>query len=79
MSKMKNQRIYSSDLEHLKMLAEEQRVYIGREYSLDLTNGCLTIYALPQKKHKPKHLNTKGSDLPKEERNKREEKFERRA
>jgi hypothetical protein len=70
MAKQKNQRIYSTP-EHLQMLAEEQRLYIGREYSLDLNEGCLTIFARPQKRHVKKKEQ--------HERNKREEKFARRA
>jgi hypothetical protein len=72
MAKSKNQRIYS-DPEHLKMLAEEQKEYIGREYRLDLENGCLTIFALPRRHKKSKDTR------PKQERDKRKEKFERRA
>ncbi len=75
MAKMKNQRIYSNP-EHLKMLAEEQRVYIGRDYELDLKAGCLTIYALPRKRVKKRKDDEKAEH---KDRNKREEKFERRA
>ena len=68
MAKMKNQRIYSTP-EHLQMLADEQKYYIGRQYSLDLDEGCLTIYARPQRRVKKKDA---------KERDKRAEKFERR-
>lgn len=61
MSKNKNQRIWSEDLEFLKRIADEQENYIGRPYKLDLAKGLLTIYSLP--KRKPKQS--------KEDRNKR--------
>lgn len=66
--KNKNQRIWSTDLEFLKRLADEQENYIGRQYKLDLKQGLLIIYALPQKRHKKKD---------KQERNKQRERFER--
>lgn len=70
MAKSKNQKIYSTDTEWLKMLAEENEQYIGREFKLDLKNGILTIFALP-KRHKK-------SPKEKKTRDKRSEKFERR-
>lgn len=69
MAKIKNQKIYSN-AEHLQMLADEQKNYIGRPYFLDLKNLCLTIFALPPKKVKKKKEH--------EDRDKRSEKFERR-
>lgn len=69
-SKQKNQRIYSKDHEWLKILASEQEEYIGRDYRLDLSNDCLIVYALPQRRKKVKK--------DKHERDKRREKFERR-
>lgn len=66
--KNKNQRIWSTDLDFLKRLADEQENYIGRPYKLDLKQGLLIIFALPQKRKKKKE---KG------ERNKRYERFER--
>lgn len=71
MAKQKNQRIYSNR-EHLETLAEDLDKYIGRPYRLDLNAGVLTIFARPlrHKKSKPEG---------KKDRNKREEKFERRA
>lgn len=72
MAKNKNQRIWSNDREYLQRIAEEQRLYIGRDYKLDLDQGLLTIFALPLRYKKKK-------DTPKKpERNKRHEKFERR-
>jgi hypothetical protein len=69
MTKVRNQRIYSTP-EHLKMLAEEQEMYIGRPFDLDLDNGVLVIYALPRRHKK--------SPVEKPKRDKRSEKFERR-
>ena len=60
MAKQKNQRIYSTNPEVLKGVAEEQRLYIGREYKLDLTNGVITIFALPQQKPKRKDDEKRG-------------------
>lgn len=71
MAKLKNQRIWSNDREFLQRLADEQRDYIGRDFTLDLKNGLLIIYALPRKYKKKK-------DTPKKDRDKRREKFERR-
>lgn len=74
MAKNKNQRIWSSDREFLQNLADEQRDYIGRDFSLDLKNGLLIIFALPRK-YKAKKETPKKDKV---ERNKRSEKFERR-
>lgn len=71
MAKHKNQRIWSNDKELLQRLADEQRDYIGRDFSLDLKNGLLIIFALPRK-YKAK------KETPKKERDKRSEKFARR-
>lgn len=71
MAKIKNQKIYSDDLDWLQMLADEQRDFIGREFHLDLKRGTLTIFALP-KRHKK-------SKKEKKQRDKRSEKFERRS
>lgn len=71
MAKNKNQRIWSNDREHLQMLADEQRDYIGRDFQLDLKNGLLIIFALPRK-YKAK------KETPKKDRDKRSEKFQRR-
>jgi hypothetical protein len=69
-AKYKNQRIWSTDRDFLQNLADEQEFYIGRRYKLDLAQGLLIIYALPQwHKKNPK---------PKVERDKRSEKFQRR-
>ncbi len=54
------------------MLAAEQQDYIGRDYKLDLANNMLTIYALPLR------YKAKKENKPKEERDKRKEKFARR-
>lgn len=70
MAKIKNQRIYSDDHEFLKRLADEME-FIGREYSLQLKDGLLIVFALPQRKKK-----TKG-ERDKHERNKRAEKHAR--
>jgi hypothetical protein len=70
MAKHKNQRIWSADRAFLQNLADEQEKYIGRRYHLDLKQGLLIIFALPQyHKKNPK---------PKVDRDKRSEKFERR-
>jgi hypothetical protein len=73
MAKKKNQRIYSTNHQWLKMLADEQKNYIGRDFRLDLANNCLTIFALPLK------YKAKKESKPKPERDKRSEKFARRA
>lgn len=52
--KSKNQRIWSNDREFLQRIADEQENYIGRPYKLDLEQGLLIIYALPQRKKKEK-------------------------
>lgn len=52
--KSKNQRIWSNDPEFLQRIADEQENYIGRPYKLDLNQGLLIIYALPQKKKRDK-------------------------
>lgn len=70
--KAKNQHIHSTNHEWLKMLAEEQRDYIGRDYHLDLANDVLIIFALPRK------YKAKKDNAPKKDRDKRQEKFERR-
>lgn len=69
MTKVRNQRIWSDDQEFLKNIADEQENYIGRPFHLDLKNGVITIFALPQKRHKKKKESS--------ERDKRKEKFER--
>ena len=71
MAKHKNQRIWSADKAFLQNLADEQRDYIGRDFTLDLGKGLLIIFALPRK-YKAK------KETPKKDRNKRNEKFERR-
>lgn len=72
MSRVKNQRIFSTDLEYLKRLEDEYRNYVGRYCELDLKNGVLTIFS--RQPTKPKK--TKAE---KDERDKRKEKFERRS
>lgn len=72
MASNKNQRIFSTDPEFLKRLLDEYTNYVGRYCELDLTAGCLTIYARTPIKSKKKKND-------KEERNKRAEKFERRS
>lgn len=74
MAKQKNQRIYSQDRAFLQNLADEQRDYIGRDYSLNLKEGLLIIFALPRKYKAKKETPKKD----KKDRNKRHEKFERR-
>lgn len=71
--KNKNQHIWSDDLVFLQRIALEQEEYIGRDFDLKLIDGhyCLVIYALPR--------NYKRKDRSKRKRNKRNEKFERRA
>lgn len=71
--KHKNQHIWSHDLEFLQRIASEQDEYIGRDYELKNIDGqyCLVIFALPK--------NYKRKDKGKKKRNKRNEKFERRA
>lgn len=70
MSKNKNVRIYSTNIEWLEMLADENKNYIGRDFKLDKANGVLTIFALPQRrKRKP--------PVEKRERSKQNERFER--
>ena len=54
MAKVRNQRIWSSDRDLLQRIADEQENYIGRQYKLDLAQGLLIIYALPQAKPKKK-------------------------
>lgn len=73
MSKNRNHRIYSTDHAWLQTLADDQRNYIGRDFELDLANNMLTIFALPLK------YKAKRETKPKEERDKRREKFARRA
>lgn len=70
MAKIRNKTVYSEDRDYLKYLAEELD-FIGREYRLDLNAGTLTQFALPQQSKKVK------KERP--ERDKRNEKFERRA
>lgn len=70
MAKIRNKTVYSDDRDYLKFLASELD-FIGREYRLDLKAGSITQFALPQRKVKPKR--------DKQERDKRSEKFERRA
>ena len=74
MSKNKNQRIYSTDHDWLRMLAAEQRDYIGRDFKLDLANNMLTIYALPRRFRQESKKKTDD----KEPRNKRAESAARR-
>jgi hypothetical protein len=59
MAKVKNQRIWSTDREFLTRLAEDFE-FIGRPHRLDLKNGCLTVFALPQRKPKKKKQDEKS-------------------
>lgn len=70
--KLKNQRIWSSDPDLLKRIADEQENYIGRPFKLELDKGLITIFALP-----PRRPSKKAKA--KQERDKRSEKFEKRA
>jgi hypothetical protein len=69
-SRVKNQRIFSTDPEYLKNLKDEYENYVGRYCELDLKAGCLTVFA--RTPTKPKKKSEKA------ERDKRKEKFERR-
>lgn len=71
MSKNKNQRIWSSDRAFLQNLADEQEKYIGRDFTLDLKQGLLIVFALPRRYKKK-------TEREKPARDKRTEKFERR-
>lgn len=70
--KIKNQRLYSDDPAELKRWAEEIE-YIGREFRLNLKEGVLIVYALPQRHKKKRGKKTK------EARNKRAESAARRS
>lgn len=70
--KARNKRITSSDSEYLKMLQEEYQTYGG--WDTDLTGDTLTIFALHRK-----YQRRKDNAKQKPERDKRSEKFERRA
>jgi len=73
-SRVKNQRIFSTDLEYLKNLKEEYEQYVGRYCELNTKEGVLTIFArIPTKPKKKK------SEREREDRDKRKEKFERRS
>lgn len=74
MAKHKNQRIWSGDQAFLQNLADEQRDYIGRDYTLNLKEGLLIIFALPRKYKAKKETPKKDKVV----RDKRSEKFERR-
>jgi len=74
MARYKNQQIWSTDHAFLQNLADEQRDYIGRDFMLDLQKGVLIIYALPRRYKKKDAIAAKSK-----KRDKREEKFERRA
>lgn len=71
MAKARNKSIYSTDEAYLKLLCEELKL-LGREYRLDLENGRVIQFALPQKRKKSK------ADKKKEARNKRAESAARR-
>lgn len=71
MAKIRNKTIHSEDRGYLQRLADELE-FIGREYRLDLREGTLTQYALPQKRKKSK------AQKKKEARNKRAESAARR-
>lgn len=70
--KSKNHVITSTDQEHLKGLFDEYRYYCGREAKL--TEGKLTVFALPQPK--PKRAAVKKED-PKDDKPERWSKRER--
>lgn len=72
MTKSYNQRFYGT-AETLQRLAEEIE-FIGREFKLDLKNGVLVVYALPQR-----HKKSPKTKEKKNERNKRAESASRNA
>jgi hypothetical protein len=70
-AKIRNKRIYSDDTEYLKMLQKEYKDY--GDWDTELNGDCLTIFALHRK-----YQRRKDGEGKKQERNKRNEKFERR-